>query len=77
MAESNLLCFVNADILCRVCCIVFVFLIILVLIMKLMSMLVKAMEKYFPQAVPQAAAAGTDNALVALAIAAAKRFQGK
>lgn len=56
---------------------VFVFLIILVLIMKLMSMLVKAMEKYFPQAVPQAAAAGTDNALVALAIAAAKRFQGK
>ncbi len=57
--------------------IVFVFLIILVLIMKLMSMLVKAMEKYFPQAVPQAAAAGADNALVALAIAAAKRFQGK
>lgn len=56
---------------------VFVFLIVLVLIMKLMSALVKAMEKYFPQAVPQAAAAGADNALVALAIAAAKRFQGK
>ncbi len=53
--------------------VVFVFLIILVGLMKLLGMSVRAMEKYFPQAVP----AVQDNALIAVAIAAAKKFQGK
>ncbi len=57
--------------------IVLSFLLLLVAIMYIMSALVKVLEKYFPQAVPQVAAAGADNALVAIAIAAAKRFQGK
>ena len=57
--------------------VVFVFLLILVVLMHGMSLLVKALEKYFPQAVPQAAAAGTDNTLIAIAIAAAKKFQTK
>ncbi len=57
--------------------VVFVFLLILVLLMNGMSLLVKVLEKYFPQAVAQAATAGTDNTLVAIAIAAAKRFQTK
>lgn len=58
--------------------VVFVFLLILVVLMHGMSQLVKVLEKYFPQAVPQAAAAAaTDNTLVAIAIAAAKRFQTK
>lgn len=57
---------------------VFVFLLVMIWIMNGMSLLVKVMEKYFPQQVPQQkAAAGADNALVAIAIAAAKRFQGK
>ena len=53
--------------------VVFVFLIILVLLMKLLGVAVQAMEKYFPQTVP----AVQDHALIAVAIAAAKRFQGK
>lgn len=57
--------------------IVFVFLLLMVGIMYIMSALVKTLEKYFPQAVPQAAAAGAGNALIAVAIAAAKRFQSK
>ena len=58
--------------------IVFAFLILTIWSGKAMSLLVKVMEKYFPQEVPQQkAAAGADNALVAIAIAAAKRFQGK
>lgn len=55
--------------------VVFVFLIVLVGVMHLMGKAVAAMEKYFPQAAAPAAAA--DNALVAVAIAAARRFQGK
>ena len=57
--------------------VVFVFLLILIGLMFVMSWLVKVLEKYFPQAVPQAAAAGGDNTLVAIAIAAAKKFQTK
>ncbi len=58
--------------------IVFVFLIIMVWIVKGLGVLVKVLEPYFPQEVPQAATAPqADNALVAVAIAAAKRFQGK
>ena len=57
--------------------IVFVFLIIMVGVMHLLAWLVKVLEKYFPQTVAQPAAAATDNSLVAIAIAAAKRFQGK
>jgi len=53
--------------------VVFVFLIILVIMMKLLGVSVRALEKYFPQTVPAAA----DNALIAVAIAAAKRFQRK
>ncbi|MBQ7907996.1 MAG: OadG family protein [Elusimicrobiaceae bacterium] len=57
---------------------VLTFLIVMIWVMKGMSLLVKVLEKYFPQEVPQQkAAAGADNALVAVAIAAAKRFQGK
>ncbi|MBO7238682.1 MAG: OadG family protein [Elusimicrobiaceae bacterium] len=57
--------------------VVFVFLLILVGLMFAMSRLVRALEKYFPQAVAQTAHAGADNTLVAIAIAAAKRFQTK
>ena len=53
--------------------VVFVFLIILVLLMKGLGVAVQALEKYFPQTVP----AASDNALIAVAIAAAKKFQGK
>lgn len=57
---------------------VLTFLLVMIWIMNGMSLLVKVLEKYFPQEVPQQkAAAGADNALVAIAIAAAKRFQGK
>lgn len=57
--------------------VVFVFLLILVALMFVMSKLVQYLEKYFPQVTAQAAAAGADNALVAIAIATAKRFQNK
>ena len=57
--------------------VVFVFLLILIGLMFAMSWLVKVLEKYFPQATAKLAAAGTDNTLVAIAIAAAKRFQTK
>lgn len=53
--------------------VVFVFLIVLVFLMKGLGVAVRELEKYFPQTVPAAA----DNALIAVAIAAAKRFQGK
>lgn len=53
--------------------VVFVFLVILVALMWLLGKTVQAMEKYFPQTVPNV----QDNALIAVAIAAAKRFQGK
>lgn len=53
--------------------VVFVFLVILILMMKLLGITVAALEKYFPQTVP----AVKDNAVIAVAIAAAKRFQGK
>lgn len=53
--------------------VVFVFLIILIIMMRLLELSVRALEKYFPQTVP----AVQDNALIAVAIAAAKRFQGK
>ena len=56
--------------------VVFVFLLILVGLMYAMSRLVQVLEKYFPQATAQAVTA-TDNTLVAIAIAAAKRFQAK
>lgn len=53
--------------------VVFVFLIVLVFLMKGLGVAVRELEKYFPQTVPAAA----DNALIAVAIAAAKKFQGK
>ena len=52
--------------------VVFAFLVILVGIVKVLGTLVQAMEKYFPQETQ-----GHDGALLAVAIAAAKRFQGK
>ena len=55
--------------------IVFSFLILLIFMMKILGAWVAWMEKNFPSAQP--AAAGADNTLLAVAIAAAKRFQGK
>lgn len=52
--------------------VVFAFLVILVGIVEVLGALVQAMEKYFPQQTQ-----GDDGALLAVAIAAAKRFQGK
>lgn len=52
--------------------IVFVFLVLLVAIVEVLGVFVQTMEKYFPQAEQ-----GSNGALVAVAIAAAKRFQGK
>lgn len=52
--------------------VVFTFLVIVVGIVKGLGTLVQAMEKYFPQETQ-----GDDGALLAVAIAAAKRFQGK
>ncbi len=57
--------------------VVFVFLIILVFLMWILGISVRALEKYFPQAIPAAAGATTDHTLIAVAIAAAKKFQGK
>ena len=53
--------------------VVFVFLIVLVFLMKALGVAVRELEKYFPQTVP----AATDNTLIAVAIAAAKKFQSK
>ena len=53
--------------------VVFVFLTIMIGIMKVLGKLVQAMEKYFPQTAPSL----QNNAVIAVAIAAAKRFQGK
>ncbi len=54
---------------------VFLFLILLIGMMKVLEALVGWLEKTFPSAQP--ATAGADNTLLAVAIAAAKRFQGK
>lgn len=51
--------------------VVFVFLTLLVGIMKALAKLVQVLEKFFPQD-----SGVEDNALLAVAIAAAKRFQG-
>lgn len=53
--------------------VVLAFLTLLVGIVKMLGWLVQKMEKYFPQT----ATAAADNALIAVAIAAAKRFQTK
>ena len=55
--------------------IVFSFLTLLIGMMKILGALVAWMEKHFPSAAP--AVEGADNALLAVAIAAAKKFQGK
>ena len=51
--------------------VVFVFLTLLVGIMKALAKLVQVLEKFFPQD-----SGAEDNALLAVAIATAKRFQG-
>lgn len=56
--------------------VVYVFLTVMIGVMNALAWLVKVLEKFFPQQEPQTAAAA-DNAIVAVAIAAAKRFQGK
>ena len=56
--------------------VVFVFLILLVFVMKVMGAAVTQLEKYFPQQV-QAPAPVQDNTLIAVAVAAAKRFAAK
>jgi len=53
------------------------FLIIMIGIMKLLGVIVQAMEKYFPQEVAVAPGAAQDASLIAVAIAAAKKFQEK
>ena len=55
--------------------IVFSFLILLIGMMKILGVLVAWMDEHFPSAQP--AAEGADNTLLAVAIAAAKKFQGK
>lgn len=58
--------------------VVFVFLILLVFIMKIMGYAVAKMEKYFPQAQPQQnQPVMQDNTVIAVAIAAAKRFAAR
>lgn len=76
MTDSLLMQSVNITVIGML--VVFTFLIVMVGLMKLLGILVNALEKHFPQAAAQpAAAAPADNALLAVAIAAAKRFQGK
>ena len=70
-ADSLLMQSVNITVIGML--IVFVFLTLLVGIVKMLGWLVQKMEKYFPQT----AAAAADNVLIAVAIAAAKRFQTK
>jgi len=53
--------------------IVFSFLILLIAMMKALGVFAAWMEAKFPSA----AAAGADNTLLAVAIATAKKFQGK
>lgn len=53
--------------------VVFIFLVLLVGMMKVLGKTVQIMEVYFPQTIP-----GTDDtSFIAVAIAAAKKFQGK
>lgn len=54
--------------------VVLLFLFLLVGAMKVLAKTVQVLEVYFPQTVP---GTGSDNSLIAVAIAAAKRFQGK
>lgn len=76
MTDSLLMHSVNITVIGML--VVFTFLIVMVGLMKLLGVLVNAMEKHFPQtAVQPSVAAPADNALLAVAIAAAKRFQGK
>ena len=56
--------------------VVFVFLVILIVVVMLLGQLVQWAEKRWPAAVP-AAVGANNNALIAVAIASAKRFQGK
>lgn len=56
---------------------VFVFLVVMIALMWLLGKAVQIMEVYFPQAVPAVQSAADDMPLIAAAIAAAKRFQGK
>lgn len=53
--------------------VVLVFLLLLVGAMKVLAKTVQVLEVYFPQTVP----GSNDDSLIAVAIAAAKKFQGK
>ena len=55
--------------------IVFSFLVLLILVVSSLGRIVQWAEKRWPDAVP-ATANGADNALIAVAIAAAKKLQG-
>lgn len=70
-ADSLLLQSVNITIIGML--IVFVFLLLLVGAMKILGKVVEVLEVYYPQTVPQT----EDHSLIAVAIAAAKKFQGK
>jgi len=54
--------------------VVLLFLFLLVGAMKVLAKTVQVLEVYFPQTVP---GTQSDNTLIAVAIAAAKKFQGK
>lgn len=60
--------------------VVFVFLTLLVFVVKLLGKIVKVLEVYFPQETAPATSIAqptANNALLAVAIAAAKRFKNK
>ena len=58
--------------------VVFVFLLLLVAAMRVLGAVVAGLEVYFPQTVPTAkGASAEDDSLIAVAIAAAKKFTGK
>lgn len=70
-ADSSMMQAVNITVIGMA--VVFVFLLFLVGAMKVLGKVVEVLEVYYPQTVPSA----TDDSLIAVAIAAAKKFQGK
>ena len=76
MTESVLLQAFNITIIGML--VVFVFLLLLVVAMYVLGALVELMEVYYPQTVPNVQVQGSeDDSLIAVAIAAAKKFIGK
>ena len=74
-AESLMMQAVNITVIGMM--IVFTFLVILIGVVKLLGDIVQWAEVRWPSAAAAGAANGTDQTLLAVAIAAAKKFQGK